>query len=33
MDFEFGSLTRVAADMLEGARRFAQGAGRHGTKA
>ena len=33
MDFEFGSLTRVAADMVEGARRFAQGAGRHGTKA
>ena len=33
MDFVFGSLTRVAADMLEGAARFAKGAGRHGAKA
>lgn len=31
MDFEFGSLSRVAAESLAGARRFADGAGRHGT--
>jgi enoyl-CoA hydratase len=30
MDFEFGSLSRVAAESLEGAARFAAGAGRHG---
>ena len=30
MDFEFGSLTRVAAESSAGARRFADGAGRHG---
>jgi enoyl-CoA hydratase len=30
MDFEFGSLSRVAAESLAGARRFADGAGRHG---
>jgi enoyl-CoA hydratase len=30
MDFEFGSMSRVAADSLEGAARFAAGAGRHG---
>ena len=33
MDFEFGSLSRVAAESLAGAQRFAQGAGRHGAKA
>ncbi len=33
MDFEFGSLSRVAAESLAGAQRFAQGAGRHGQKA
>mgnify|MGYP000061843687 CR=1 FL=1 len=33
MDFEFGSLSRVAAESLEGAARFAAGAGRHGAKA
>jgi enoyl-CoA hydratase len=33
IDFEFGSLSRVAAESLAGAQRFAQGAGRHGTKA
>lgn len=33
MDVEFGSLSRVAAESLEGASRFAAGAGRHGTKA
>ena len=31
MDVEFGSLSRVAAESLEGAARFAEGAGRHGT--
>lgn len=31
MDFEFGSLSRVAAESIAGARRFADGAGRHGT--
>ena len=30
MDVEFGSLSRVAAESLEGAKRFADGAGRHG---
>lgn len=30
IDFEFGSLTRVAAEAVEGAGRFAAGAGRHG---
>jgi enoyl-CoA hydratase len=30
MDFEFGSLSRVAAESIAGARRFADGAGRHG---
>ena len=30
MDFEFGSMSRVAAESLEGAARFAAGAGRHG---
>jgi len=33
MDFEFGSLSRVAAESIAGAQRFANGAGRHGTKA
>ena len=33
MDFEFGSMSRVAAESLEGASRFAAGAGRHGAKA
>jgi enoyl-CoA hydratase len=33
MDFEFGSLSRVAAESLEGAQRFSKGAGRHGAKA
>ncbi|MFY1621413.1 crotonase/enoyl-CoA hydratase family protein [Micromonospora sp. WMMD736] len=33
MDFEFGSLSRVAAEALEGAGRFAAGAGRHGAGA
>lgn len=33
MDFEFGSLSRVAAESLEGAARFAAGAGRHGASA
>lgn len=31
MDFEFGSLSRVAAESLAGAHLFADGAGRHGT--
>lgn len=30
MDFEFGSLSRVATESLAGAQRFAKGAGRHG---
>ncbi len=30
MHFEFGSLPRVMPDMIAGARRFADGAGRHG---
>ena len=33
MDVEFGSLSRVATETLEGARRFADGAGRHGEPA
>ncbi len=33
MDFEFGSLSQVSAESLEGAQRFASGAGRHGSKA
>ena len=33
MDFEFASLSRVAAESIAGAQRFAKGAGRHGTKA
>lgn len=33
MDFEFGSMSRVAAESLEGAARFAAGAGRHGADA
>jgi len=32
MDVEFGSMSRVAAESLSGARRFADGAGRHGAK-
>jgi len=30
MDFEFGSLSEVAAESIAGAQRFADGAGRHG---
>ena len=30
MDFEFGSLSQVAAESIAGAQRFADGAGRHG---
>jgi enoyl-CoA hydratase len=33
MDFEFGSISRVAAESVEGAARFAAGAGRHGASA
>ena len=33
MYFEFGSLSAVSAESLEGAQRFAKGAGRHGSKA
>lgn len=33
MDFEFASLSRVAAETLAGAKRFAEGAGRHGESA
>ncbi len=33
MDVEFGSLSKVAAESLAGARRFAGGAGRHGSPA
>ena len=33
MDFEFASISRVAAESLEGAARFAAGAGRHGAGA
>jgi enoyl-CoA hydratase len=30
MDFEFASISRVKAESLAGAQRFAKGAGRHG---
>jgi enoyl-CoA hydratase len=30
MDYEFASISRVSAESLEGAQRFAAGAGRHG---
>ncbi len=33
IDFEFGSISRVAAEALEGAGRFAAGEGRHGAPA
>lgn len=33
MDYEFASISRVSAESLEGARRFADGAGRHGASA
>jgi len=33
MDFEFGSMSKVAAESLAGAQRFAGGAGRHGASA
>ena len=33
MDLEFASISRVAAEALEGAGRFAGGAGRHGAPA
>ena len=33
MDFEFGTLSKVSAESLEGAARFAAGAGRHGASA
>jgi enoyl-CoA hydratase/carnithine racemase len=33
MDFEFGSISRVAEESLAGAQRFAAGAGRHGASA
>jgi enoyl-CoA hydratase len=33
MEFEFGSLSQVAAESIAGAQRFADGAGRHGTPA
>ena len=33
MGFEFGSLARVAGESIAGAKRFADGAGRHGTPA
>jgi enoyl-CoA hydratase len=33
MEFEFGSMSRVSAESLSGAARFAAGAGRHGTRA
>ena len=33
MEFEFGSLSQVAAESIAGAQRFAGGAGRHGTPA
>jgi enoyl-CoA hydratase len=32
MDYEFASISRVAAESLSGAARFASGAGRHGAK-
>ena len=33
MDFEFASMSRVSAESLQGAQRFAAGAGRHGASA
>ena len=33
MDFEFASISRVSAESLAGASRFAAGAGRHGSSA
>jgi enoyl-CoA hydratase len=33
MDFEFASISRVSAESMEGAARFAAGAGRHGASA
>ncbi len=33
MDVEFGSMSKVAAESIDGAQRFAGGAGRHGTPA
>jgi enoyl-CoA hydratase len=33
IDAEFASLSRVAAESLAGAKRFADGAGRHGATA
>lgn len=33
MDFEFGSLSKVSSELLAGAQRFVDGAGRHGTRA
>ena len=33
MDFEFGTMSRVSAESLKGAERFAAGAGRHGASA
>jgi enoyl-CoA hydratase len=33
MDVEFGSISRVSAESLAGAKRFADGAGRHGARA
>jgi enoyl-CoA hydratase len=32
LDAEFASLSRVAAESLDGARKFADGAGRHGAR-
>jgi enoyl-CoA hydratase len=33
LDYEFASISRVSAEAMEGAGRFAAGAGRHGTTA
>jgi enoyl-CoA hydratase len=33
LDYEFASISRVAAEATEGAGRFAAGAGRHGASA
>jgi enoyl-CoA hydratase len=33
LDYEFASISRVAAEAMEGAGRFAGGAGRHGAAA
>jgi enoyl-CoA hydratase len=33
MDYEFASISRVAAEAMEGSQRFASGAGRHGASA